>query len=168
MPRPIEASFEDGRLGLSLDELKRLFHALDTAPVDWTIPPGLLSLAFIDEARCSELHAAFFADDSVTDVMTFPGSPEDDHAGDIAVCPAYASRHAADFGQDFAGELTLYLVHGWLHLAGLDDRSEAESRQMRIAEQTLMSHLRQSELILPARWREDGALPSPDRQSQAN
>jgi ssRNA-specific RNase YbeY (16S rRNA maturation enzyme) len=38
----------------------------------------------------------------------------------------------------FSAELTLYLVHGWLHLAGHDDRVPARRRVMRRAEARAM------------------------------
>ena len=34
----------------------------------------------------------------------------------------------------FSQELTLYLVHGWLHLAGFNDRNTSEIKEMRKAE----------------------------------
>lgn len=154
MPRLVEATNEDPRLDLDLAEAERLFQVLDTIELPWKIPPGDLGVAFVAEASCRQLHADFFDDDSVTDVMTFPGDPEDEHAGDLAVCPAHAARQAPVFGEDFATELTLYLVHGWLHLAGLDDRSPETVAAMRAAEVQVIEKLREAGSLLKARWRE--------------
>ena len=42
-------------------------------------------------------------------------------------------------GEPFSRELSLYLIHGWLHLAGYDDRAEADRAKMREAEQLALS-----------------------------
>jgi probable rRNA maturation factor len=60
-----------------------------------------------------------------------------------------AARYAAEHGRDFAEELTLYLVHGWLHLAGYDDLQPVKKRRMRAAEKRAMTLLREA-----------GALPA--------
>ncbi len=74
--------------------------------------------------------------------MTFPGDPEDEHAGDILICPEYAADAAVEYNQAFADEVTLYIVHGWLHLAGLCDKTDSEQQRMRYAEETIMNHIR--------------------------
>ena len=57
--------------------------------------------------------------------------------GVLDTAAAYAHRA----GRDFATELTLYLVHGWLHLAGYDDLKPALKRRMRAAEARAMGLL---------------------------
>jgi probable rRNA maturation factor len=42
----------------------------------------------------------------------------------------------------FSTELTLYVVHGWLHLAGYDDLQPAKKRVMRRAEARALKILR--------------------------
>ena len=51
----------------------------------------------------------------------------------------------------FATELTLYVVHGWLHLAGYDDLQPAKKRKMRAAEARAMKLLMAAEAIPPFR-----------------
>jgi len=77
-------------------------------------------------------------------VITFPGGPGRDIAGEICISAEAAARFAARKGRDFSEELTLYLVHGWLHLAGHDDRSPHRRRAMRRAEARAMSLLRKA------------------------
>jgi probable rRNA maturation factor len=48
---------------------------------------------------------------------------------------------------DFATELTLYVVHGWLHLAGYDDLQPAKKRRMRAAEKRAMTLLRTTDAV---------------------
>ena len=74
-------------------------------------------------------------DPSPTDVITFPAQPEMESAGEIIVSVDHARSRAAELDLPFSQELSLYLVHGWLHLAGYDDRRESDRAKMREAEQ---------------------------------
>ena len=155
MKRIVEVESEESRLIFDSDEVTALFHFLDTesplAPLK--LAPGDLAIRFVTPEASGELHAEFFDDPDPTDVMTFPGDPEDEHAGDLAVSPAYAADAAPRHGTLFAEELTLYLVHGWLHLLGHDDQSEETTREMRAAEAQLMGRLKAAGKIPSFEWR---------------
>lgn len=101
-------------------------------------PPAagwLLTVLLVDAARSAELHGAHFADPSPTDVMTFPDGSVDPASGrlrlgDLAVCVDVARTEAARRGRPVADELTLYILHGLLHLLGHDDRDDGSRRRM--------------------------------------
>ncbi|MEN8735320.1 MAG: rRNA maturation RNase YbeY, partial [Lentimonas sp.] len=78
-----------------------------------------------------------------TDVITFPANAEMESAGEIIVSVEHAQSRALELGEPFSRELSLYLVHGWLHLAGYDDRKEADRAEMRLAERRALSVLDQ-------------------------
>ena len=98
------------------------------------LPPGDLSLAFLTDPALAALHAAFLNNPTSTDVITFAGDPAFGTAGEICVSVDTAATYAARFGHDFARELLLYVIHGWLHLVGYDDLAPAKKRRMRTAE----------------------------------
>lgn len=148
MLRQIEVLVEDDALTIEIESVEKLLHFLDSEVTQWTIPPGDLSVAFVTKDRCGELHKSFFNDPSITDVMTFPGEEEDSYAGDLAICPAHAKAQAPEYGSTFSEELTLYLLHGWLHLAGLDDRTDESRLEMRQAEKKLQAIIGVSEYRL--------------------
>jgi probable rRNA maturation factor len=112
-------------------------------------PPGELSLVFLTDAALAQLHADFLEDPTTTDVITFEGNASVGIAGEICVSVDTAARYAKDHRRDFSTELTLYLVHGWLHLAGYDDLKPAKKRIMRRAEARAMKLLR-THRCLPA------------------
>lgn len=95
----------------------------------------------------SRLHLDFLDDSSVTDVITFDGAPELGTAGEICVCAHVARNYAQAHGTDFAEELTLYLVHGYLHLSGFDDTTPDARKKMRQGESRAMSLLRDAGAI---------------------
>lgn len=112
-------------------------------------PPGSLSLVFLSDEALAQLHADFLDDPTTTDVITFEGQPAFGLAGEVCVSADTAARYAADNAGDFATELTLYVVHGWLHLAGHDDLQPAKKRAMRRAEARALKLL-QTEDAIPA------------------
>ena len=151
MTRTVGLVVGDGRLKVSAESVERCLAELDRSQA-FIVAPGSIDVACVNEADSGHLHRDFFDDPEPTDVMTFPGDPEDAHAGDIAICPSIAFHSAQREGLGFTEELTLYLVHAWLHLAGLDDQ-EADSRaDMRRAEALLMEHLRSNGALLEADW----------------
>ncbi len=107
-------------------------------------PPGELSLVFLTDPALAQLHGDFLADPSTTDVITFEGNSALGTAGEVCVSADTAAAFAKKSGADFSSELTLYLVHGWLHLAGYDDLVPAKKRVMRRAEAHAMALLRRA------------------------
>ena len=110
---------------------------------------GGLSIAFLTASALARLHGEFLGDPSATDVITFAGAPtvgaapaESGQAGEICVSADAARAFARKHGRDFSEELTLYVVHGWLHLAGHDDLQPAKKRRMRAAEARALALLR--------------------------
>ncbi|HWA08724.1 MAG TPA: rRNA maturation RNase YbeY [Opitutaceae bacterium] len=97
-------------------------------------PAGELSVAFLTDPALARLHADFLADPSTTDVITFEGDPALGAAGEICVSADTAAAYARRHRRVFAAELTLYVIHGWLHLAGYDDLRPDRKRAMRRAE----------------------------------
>ncbi len=100
-------------------------------------PSGELSVVFLTDPALAQLHTDFLADPTPTDVITFEGDPAQGTAGEICVSADAALRQVGP-RRDFSAELTLYLVHGWLHLAGYDDLQPVKKRRMRRAESKAM------------------------------
>ena len=104
-------------------------------------PDGELSLAFLTDAKLAKLHDDYLNDPTTTDVITFEGQPALGAAGEICVSADTAAAYSEKHARDFSEELTLYVVHGWLHLAGYDDLQPAKKRKMRAAEARAMKLL---------------------------
>jgi len=134
------------RLRFSRARLGRCLEVLEgqTGPRP---PPGELSLAFLTDAALARLHDDFLNDPAPTDVITFPGGPTDDFAGEICVSVDRAAAESSKRAHPFAQELTLYLVHGWLHLAGLDDLTPAGRRAMRRGERRLLAAIKKARAL---------------------
>ena len=120
-----------------------LFHLLDTFDF-CVLNSGELSIAFLDDPSLAEIHAQFLNDPSQTDVITFPGDPEMDLIGEICVSVDRAIAVSQELNTPFNEELSLYLIHGWLHLAGYNDLTDQERLEMRATETKTISAVKKS------------------------
>ncbi|MDP2138692.1 MAG: rRNA maturation RNase YbeY [Candidatus Didemnitutus sp.] len=116
-------------------------------------PPGELSLVFLTDPELAQIHADFMDDPTATDVITFEGDAAVGLAGEICVSADTAATYARAQRRDFATELTLYVVHGWLHLAGYDDLRPERKRRMRAAEKRALTLLHTAQAVPPFAWR---------------
>lgn len=138
--RPVVIARRHPRLRLNRRAVARVIHVLDANHASLATHYSSLnnvhelSLVFLTDAALAKLHADFLDDPSPTDVITFEGDPSLGTAGEICVSADTAAAYAKKHRRDFSAELTLYVIHGWLHLAGHDDLVPAKKRIMRRAE----------------------------------
>jgi len=148
MTRPLEISNRHPKLRINRRVLAKAIAALDESADRFGggCPTGELSLAFLDDEELAGLHGEFLDDPTTTDVITFEGNPDFGVAGEVCVSVDTACAYARKHRRDFSGELTLYVVHGWLHLAGYDDLKPALKRAMRRAEARALKLLTEAKL----------------------
>jgi probable rRNA maturation factor len=108
--------------------------------------PVLASLVCVGERRMRSLNARFTGRAELTDVLSFEEMEPDPEsgcfrAGDVVICSEAARRQSRARGLSMRGELALYAVHGWLHLAGHRDGDAAGRARMVRAERRIMSRL---------------------------
>lgn len=105
-----------------------------------------VSVHFVTVKEICHLHQRFFNDPSQTDCISLPmDDPSDTHyriLGEIFVCPETALQYAESHQCDSNDEITLYIIHGLLHLMGYDDINTNERLIMRKAEKRHMDHLK--------------------------
>ena len=85
----------------------------------------------ISDRRMAQLHKKFMHLTGATDVLTF-------QHGEIFISVETAKRHARVFGNSFARELRLYIVHGLLHLHGFDDQTRPGARKMHKVQERIL------------------------------
>ena len=84
------------------------------------VEDGHVAVEFVDAARIAELNAEHRGEDGPTDVLSFPIDeddvldvpPEQRELGDVVICP------------DFTEDLREAVVHGVLHLTGMDHETD--------------------------------------------
>lgn len=119
-------------------------HVLDQRRV----PPDMVtSILVVDEATIAGLNETHMGKQGPTDVLAFPidepgSSPPDVPSilGDVVLCPAVAHAQAGRFDRTGAQEVDLLVVHGILHLLGMDHADPVEEAAMfRLTEDLLAS-----------------------------
>ncbi len=98
-----------------------------------------VSILFVDDGRMRKLNRQFRNVDYTTDVLAFPmwdagesvrHSDEPTPLGDVVISLEMAQRQAAHAQHSIKKEITLLLIHGFLHLLHYDDEKPQERRQM--------------------------------------
>jgi len=102
-----------------------------------------ISLAFVDNPTIHRLNQRYLQHDEPTDVLSFPLSEPSASklAGELVLGVEVAAEQAAARGHDVQTELTLYVIHGLLHLCGYDDHDDAARAAMRQRERYYLRQL---------------------------
>jgi probable rRNA maturation factor len=100
-----------------------------------------ISIALVDDPTIHAINRRHLSHDWPTDVITFVLSEPDDAtlAGELVVSAEMAAATALEAGVDPRSELALYVVHGLLHLCGLDDQSAEDADVMRRREGEILA-----------------------------
>jgi len=78
------------------------------------------------DAEMRRLNRDFRGKDVPTDVLSFPaGGPRNGRLGDVAISAARARAQAREYGHTAEQEVRLLMLHGVLHLLGMDHESDA-------------------------------------------
>ena len=103
---------------------------------------GEVQVLLADDRVLRRLNCEFRGKNTATDVLSFPAAAEfsEGHAGDLAISLDTAARQAAEHGHSLRDELRILLLHGVLHLAGMDH--EADAGEMAAREAALRRKLR--------------------------
>lgn len=113
-------------------------------------PSARMNLALVDDARMAQLNLRHLAHEGPTDVLTFnlaqsesirDPQPQPRIDGEIVVSVDTAAREAARHGHGVEAELALYVVHGVLHLLGMDDHDARSAKEMHEIEDGVLSDL---------------------------
>jgi probable rRNA maturation factor len=95
-----------------------------------------------NDVELRRLNENFLAHDYPTDVLSFPSHDIAGDLGDMAISAERAQAQALEFGHDCVDEIRILMLHGLLHLSGMDH--EKDRGAMAKAEQ---------------KWREELGLP---------
>ena len=103
-----------------------------------------ISIAIVNDQRIHEINLQFLNHDYPTDVITFElgeNPANNNFQAEIVVSAETAMSVAKEVDTALEMELVLYVVHGTLHLAGLDDHCDEDRAEMRANERAMMNSL---------------------------
>jgi probable rRNA maturation factor len=111
--------------------------------------PSSVAFLLTDDAEMRRLNQRYRGKNKPTNVLSFPGAPEDGpvpramprHLGDIALALETVRREAKEQGKTVRSHVSHLAVHGVLHLIGHDHQSDAEAEAMEALEKRILAGL---------------------------
>jgi len=83
-----------------------------------------LSIACVDEKTSREINKKCRNKNKPTNILSFPLRK---NMGEIVLCPAVIKKDSKNFGKTFSQFLGFLVIHGMLHLKGLEHSSTMEA-----------------------------------------
>jgi probable rRNA maturation factor len=103
--------------------------------------PATLTVRIVGTAEGRRLNRTFRARDYATNVLTFVYETAPALSGDIVLCAPVIGREAREQGKPLVAHLAHLVVHGALHLQGLDHERDADARRMEAREKAILARL---------------------------
>jgi len=85
-----------------------------------------LSLVFVGEKKSRELNNLYRKINKSTNILSFPLSK---NLGEIIICPTLVKREIKKFNRTFRQLLGFLVIHGMLHLKGMEHSSRMEREE---------------------------------------
>ena len=95
---------------------------------------GEVGYLFCDDEKILEVNREYLGHDYYTDIITFDYCEGDVLNGDLVISLDTVRTNAEKFGKDYDEELHRVIIHGILHLCGINDKGPGEREKMEEAE----------------------------------
>lgn len=102
---------------------------------------GEISYLFCDDEKILEVNQEYLNHDFFTDIITFDYSEENTISGDIIISLQTVESNSQMYKTEYTEELHRVIIHGILHLCGLNDLTDDEEKTMREAEDEALEML---------------------------
>jgi len=164
----IEVFAADEQTDIAVDTMRWVRLAEAVLEAEGVRGDAELSMLFVDEDAITDLNRRFLGRAGPTDVLAFPideepveggRSPDSGGTGpgylpaeptdlptllgDVVICPTVANRNAPDHAGTYDDEVALLVIHGILHLLGMDHTDDEEAEAMEQRERELLARFHQ-------------------------
>ena len=95
---------------------------------------GDISYIFCSDEKILEVNRQYLQHDYYTDIITFDYCEGNRLSGDLFISLDTVRTNAEQFGSDYETELHRVIIHGILHLCGINDKGPGEREIMEAAE----------------------------------
>ena len=103
---------------------------------------GEIGYMFVDDERILEVNREYLGHDYYTDIITFDYDEGEVINGDLVISVDTVRSNAAKYGKNYAEELHRVIIHGVLHLCGINDKGPGEREIMEAEEDKALALLR--------------------------
>ena len=102
---------------------------------------GDIGYMFVDDEKILEVNREYLGHDYYTDILTFDYDEDDVINGDLVISLDTVRTNAEKFGKTYDEELHRVIIHGILHLCGINDKGPGEREIMEAAENKALAML---------------------------
>ena len=95
---------------------------------------GEVGYLFCDDEHILQVNREYLGHDYYTDIITFDYCEDDTLNGDLVISLDTIRTNAEQFNKAYDEELHRVIIHGILHLCGLNDKGPGERELMEAAE----------------------------------
>ena len=95
---------------------------------------GEIGYLFVDDEKILEVNNEYLGHDYYTDIITFDYDEDDVINGDLVISLDTVKSNAELFNKPYEEELFRVIIHGILHLCGINDKGPGEREIMEAAE----------------------------------
>ena len=106
---------------------------------------GEIGYLFVNDEKILEVNNQFLGHDYYTDIITFDYCEGKTISGDIYISVDTVFTNADKFGRPYDEELHRVIIHGILHLCGINDKGPGEREIMEAAEDKALALLKEKE-----------------------
>ena len=100
---------------------------------------GEISYIFVDDSKILEVNKEYLGHDYYTDIITFDYDEGDTINGDIFISLDTVRSNSVEQHTEYDDELHRVIIHGILHLCGINDKGPGEREIMEAAENKALS-----------------------------
>lgn len=102
---------------------------------------GDIGYMFVSDEKILEVNRQYLGHDYYTDIITFDYDEGDKINGDIVISLDTVATNAEQYGKTYEDELHRVIIHGILHLCGINDKGPGEREIMEQAENEALAML---------------------------
>ena len=95
---------------------------------------GEISYIFCSDEKILEVNREYLQHDYYTDIITFDYTEKNKISGDLFISLETVATNAQQFQSSYDQELHRVIIHGILHLCGINDKGPGEREIMEAAE----------------------------------
>ena len=103
---------------------------------------GDIGYLFVSDEKILEVNNTYLGHDYYTDIITFDYDEEDIISGDLVISLDTVRTNAELFGKNYDDEHHRVIIHGILHLCGINDKGPGERELMEAAEDKALAMLK--------------------------
>lgn len=135
-----EVCFFSEGIDFELSNQDQIANWIRTIATNYNAAISELNYIFVSDERLGEMNQEHLNHDTLTDIITFPLHEQGPAiVSDIYISVDRVRENAVKFNVAFEDELHRVMIHGFLHMAGEDDKDVEAKEAMRKGEDFALS-----------------------------